>query len=124
MRIVGLHDPEIGRKRKLLGYVLSAIPSLGVFASGVSKFFPGDIHLLLAVLNLDNHAVAIGLVAMAVVLIYWIPRTVNLGFFLFLAYCGGILVGELVVGEVPLPALTIGAMVFAGTVLRKPSLLG
>ncbi|MFT5990930.1 MAG: hypothetical protein ACI9K9_002394 [Neolewinella sp.] len=52
------------------------------------------------------------------------PKTCNIGFFLFCSYCGGIIVGELILGDVPLPGLATGAMVYIGTLLRKPSLLG
>ncbi|CAH1000635.1 hypothetical protein LEM8419_01769 [Neolewinella maritima] len=123
--MVALHENNIGRTQRWLGYTLSLLPSLGVLVSGITKFFPaGDIHLLLQTLGLADHAVVIGLVEIAVVVLYWIPRTCNIGFFLFCSYVGGILVGELVLGDVPLPALAIGAMIYVGTLLRKPSLLG
>lgn len=123
--MVALHENGLGRYQRWLGYILTLLPSLGVLASGVTKFFPaGDIHLLLQQLGLEDHAIVIGLVEIAVVVIYWIPRTCNIGFFLFCSYIGGILVGELILGDVPLPALTIGAMIYVGTLLRKPSLLG
>ena len=93
--------------------------------SGFIKFFPDtEIHLLLEKLNLAEHAVVIGLIEIGVVILYWIPKTCNIGFFLFCSYCGGIIVGELILGDVPLPGLATGAMVYIGTLLRKPSLLG
>ncbi|WP_116126153.1 hypothetical protein [Lewinella sp. IMCC34183] len=120
-----LHENGIGRTRRLLGYLLSLLPSLAVLGSGLTKFLPDDeIHVLLRNLGLDDYAVPIGVVEIAVVVLYWIPRTCNLGFFLFCSYVGAILVAELILGEVPLPALAIGAMIYAGTLLRKPSLLG
>ena len=66
---------------------------------------------------------AIGLIEIFVVVLYWIPKTMNIGFFLFCSYAGGIVVGELIHGDVPLPGLVTGAMVYVGTLLRKPSLL-
>lgn len=120
-----LHDPGVGRTRRTTGYVLSLLPSLAVLGSGLMKFWPAaEIHALLAQLGLEAYAVAIGLVEIACVLLYWIPRTSNLGFFFFCAYVGGITVAELLLEQLPWPALTIGAMIFAGTLLRKPSLLG
>lgn len=66
----------------------------------------------------------IGLIEIVCVVLYWIPRTSNVGFFLFCSYAGGIIVGELILGDVPLPGLAIGGMIYLGTLLRKPSLLG
>ncbi len=116
-----LHEAGIGKRQRILGYVLSLLPSLAVFGSGVAKFFPGhEIHALLAELGLGGQAVVIGLTEIGCVVLYWIPRTTNVGFFLFCSYIGAILVGELVLGQVPLPALAIGSMVYAGTYLRRP----
>lgn len=93
--------------------------------SGFTKFFPNtEIHALLEKLGMAEHAVMIGLIEIIVVLLYLIPKTSNIGFFLFCSYIGGIIVGELILGDVPLPGLTIGAMIYVGTLLLRPSLLG
>ncbi|WP_168797601.1 DoxX family protein [Neolewinella litorea] len=120
-----LHDPGISQVRRAIGYLLSFLPSLAVLGSGMTKFWPdNEIHALLAQLGMGEYAIAIGLTEIACVLLYWIPRTSNLGFFLFCSYVGGITVAELILDQVPWPGLTIGAMIYAGTLLRKPSLLG
>ena len=120
-----LHDPGISKARRLTGYALSLLPSLAVLGSGVTKFFPGsDIHTLLEQLGMAEHAVVIGLIEIACVLLYWIPRTSNIGFYLFCSYIGGITVAELILGDFPWPGLTIGVMIYVGTLLRKPSLVG
>lgn len=120
-----LHEAEINKSRRSIGYLLSLLPSLAVLGSGFTKFFPNtEIHLLLERLGVAEHAVMIGLIEIACVALYWIPRTSNVGFFLFCSYVGGIIVGELILGDFPLPGLVIGAMIYLGTLLRKPSLLG
>lgn len=120
-----LHETGISKTQRLTGYALSLLASLAVFGSGITKFFPNnEIHALLERLNVAEHAVMIGLIEIGVVILYWIPKIGNLGFFLFCSYCGGIVVGELILGDVPLPGLAIGGMVYVGTLLRKPSLLG
>lgn len=125
MTMFALHEKGISKSRRLVGYVMSLLPSLAVLGSGLAKFFPGtEIHLLLERLELAQYAVLIGLIEIGCVALYWIPRTSNFGFFIFCSYCGGIIVGELVLGDVPLPGLVIGAMIYVGTLLRKPSLLG
>lgn len=120
-----LHEAGINPTRKIMGYILSILPSLGVFFSGMMKFFPNPSILdILEQLGVAEYAVVIGVVEVVCVILYWIPRTSNIGFFLFCAYVGGILVAELILGQVPVPAVAIGVMVFVGTLLRKPSLAG
>lgn len=120
-----LHEAGISKSRRTIGYLLSLLPSLAVLGSGVTKFFPDtEIHLLLERLGMAEHAIMIGLIEIVCVVLYWIPRTSNVGFFLFCSYAGGIIVGELILGDVPLPGLAIGGMIYLGTLLRKPSLLG
>jgi len=119
------HEPKISRPQLIVGYVLSVLPSLAVLFSGLLKFTAEpEILVLLEQLGMADHAVAIGVVEIICVLVYWVPRTVNLGFFLFCAYSGGIVVAELILGDFPLPGLAIGLMVVLGTLLRKPSLSG
>lgn len=120
-----LHEEGISKTQRIIGYILILLPSLGVMGSGFTKFFPNtEIHALLEKLGMAEHAVLIGLIEIIVVLLYLIPKTSNIGFFLFCSYIGGIIVGELILGDVPLPGLTIGAMIYVGTLLLKPSLLG
>ncbi|NJC24922.1 hypothetical protein [Neolewinella antarctica] len=119
------HEKGISKTRRITGYVLSLLPALAVMGSGFTKFLPdNEIHALLEKLGMADYAVLIGIIEIGVVVLYAIPRTSNVGFFLFCSYVGAIIVGELVIGDVPLPGLTIGVMIYVGTLLRKPSLLG
>ena len=120
-----LHENGTSKSQWLIGYALSILASLGILGSGIIKFFPNEsILLILEQLNMSEYALIIGLVEIGVVILYWIPKTSNIGFFLFCVYIGAILAGEIVLGEFPLPALATGVMIFVGTLLRKPSLLG
>ena len=120
-----LHETGISRPRKISGYALSILASVAVLGSGLLKFTANpDILVLLEQLGMAEHLIVIGIVEIAIVLVYWIPAVSNLGFFLFCSYVGGITVAELILGDVPLPGLAIGALVYVGTLLRKPSLLG
>lgn len=120
-----LHEHGISKSRRLIGYALSILPSLAVLGSGFTKFFPNnDIHVLLEQLGMAQHAVLIGLIEIGCVVLYWIPKTSNIGFFFFCSYIGAIIAGEVVLGDIPLPGLTIGIMIYVGTLLRKPSLAG
>lgn len=119
-----LHDTGIGRTQKIVGYALSILASIMVFSSAIFKF-TGDtnIYAVLKTLGVVEFARPIALAEILIVLLYWIPRTSNLGFFLFCSYVGAITVAEMLMGDIPLPGLAIGAMVYVGTLLRKPTLL-
>jgi len=96
-----------------------------VFMSGVVKFTQNaTIHQTLEKLGVAEQAVLIGVVEIFCVLLYWIPKTSNIGFFLFCSYAGGIIVGELILGDIPIPGIAIAIMIYTGTMLRKPSLSG
>lgn len=119
-----LHHTNIGRTQKVIGYILSILASVMVFSSALFKFTGEvNIYLVLEKLGVQEYALPIGGAEMLIVLIYWIPRTSNLGFFLFCSYIGAITVAEMLMGDFPLPGLAIGGMIYLGTLLRKPALL-
>ncbi len=120
-----LHEPGINKTRKIIGYLLSILPSLMVLVSGFLKFTEeAAIFETLEKLGVAEHAVLIGGIEIFLVLLYWIPKVSNIGFFLFCSYAGGIIVGELIIGDIPVPGVTIAILVYVGTLLRKPSLSG
>ena len=119
-----LHEPGISKSRRITGY-LSILPSLMVLVSGLVKFTQNEMMVEnLERLGVAEHAVLIGLVEIICVIAYWIPKTSNIGFFLFCSYVGGIIVGELILGDIPIPGIVTGIMIYVGTMLRKPSLSG
>ena len=120
-----LHEPGISKSRRITGYLLSILPSLMVLVSGLVKFTQNEMMVEnLERLGVAEHAVLIGLVEIICVIAYWIPKTSNIGFFLFCSYVGGIIVGELILGDIPIPGIVTGIMIYVGTMLRKPSLSG
>jgi hypothetical protein len=123
--MASLHETGISRSRKFIGYLLSILPSFAVLIYGFLKFTDNEaVRATLEQLGVEEHAVLIGGVEILCVILYWIPRTSNIGFFLFCSYAGGILVGEMIMGDVPVPGMVIAVMIYAGTILRKPSLSG
>lgn len=120
-----LHEPGIGKVQKIIGYLLSILASLMILISGLLKFTPNAWAIEpLEKLGLTEYALAVGVIEVLCVALYWIPQTSNIGFFLMCAYVGGIIVGELLMPEVPIPGIAIGILIFLGTLLRKPSLAG
>jgi len=109
--------------RRTLGYTLSIFASLAIFLSGALKFIPLASALEpLEKLGLEAYALEVGLAEVALAILYWLPRTQRLGFFLLCTYIGAILLGEILMDEFPLPALILGTMIYLGTYLRMPTL--
>lgn len=117
------HTSGLSATRRALGYTLSIFASLAIFLSGVLKFFSVAPALEpLEKLGLETYALEVGLAEVALAILYWLPRTQRLGFFLLCTYTGAILLGEIVMDEFPLPALVLGSMIYLGTFLRMPTL--
>lgn len=123
-----LHDPSIGKGRKITGYILSALPSLMLIFSGVMKIIGGEFMAKnMAALKLLPLMQFIGILEITCVILYWVPRTMNLGFFLLCSYAGGIITAELIASggaQLPIPGLPLAIMLYVGTFLRKKALSG
>lgn len=120
-----LHDPAIGKTRKIAGYILSILPSLLLVFAGVSKLIGAEEVMK----NMENAGLGeltlfIGVLEILCVVVYWIPKTSNIGFFLLCSYSGGIIVAELAGGAIPIPGIAIALLLYVGTMLRKPMLSG
>ncbi|MEL7001824.1 MAG: DoxX family protein [Bacteroidota bacterium] len=126
--MASLHDADIGKGRKITGYILSVIPSLLLVFSGVMKLLAGDFMVQnMSQLKLLSLMQFIGVLELVCVALYWIPRTMNLGFFLLCSYAGGILAAELIStgGQaLPIPGLPLAILLYVGTFLRKKGLSG
>lgn len=122
-----LHESQISKTRKIAGYTLSILGSLMLLYSGILKVTGNEEMLenMQAITNWGDKWQFLGLLELTVVAIYWISKTSNIGFFLVASYCGGIIVAEVVAGEVfPIPGVMISILIYVGTMLRKPSLSG
>ena len=117
------HESGLSKSRRGMGYVLSILATFAIFLSGLLKIFPVAQALEpLEKLGLASYAFEVGLAEVLLALLYWLPRTQRLGFFLLCSYIGAILLGEILMDEFPLPALLLGIMIYFGTYLRMPTL--
>lgn len=121
-----LHETQISKKRKIAGYVLSIIPSLMILMAGVTKLIGTEMVQNFANLtNWEDKMLFIGILELVILALYWIPKTMNMGFFLMLGFMGGALLAEVILkGGMPLPAIFVTTLFYIGTMLRKPSLSG
>ncbi|MFT6850433.1 MAG: hypothetical protein ACJATA_001246 [Sphingobacteriales bacterium] len=122
-----LHEPQIGKTRKIAGYVLSILPSLMLVMAGLSKLTGAEEMManFAKLPNWENQMMFIGVLEIGLLALYWIPKTSNMGFFLLLGFMGGALFAEVIIGgALPIPAMAITTLLYVGTMLRKPTLSG
>lgn len=91
---------------QILSTILLALPSLMLLMSASMKLLGAEpIKANLEKAGLGNHIILLGLIELLTVILMWIPRTRNIGFFLVCSYLGGALSIELASGTPPSAAL-------------------
>ncbi|MFT4755051.1 MAG: hypothetical protein ACI85Q_002616 [Salibacteraceae bacterium] len=122
-----LHETQISKTRKIIGYALSVLASLMILMAGITKLI-GTEEMVVNFAHLPNwedKMLFIGILELVILVLYWLPKTMNMGFFLMLGFMGGALLAEVVIkGGVPIPAIFVTTLFYTGTFLRKPSLSG
>jgi len=76
------------------------------------------------IINFGDKVFFVGALELLLLALYWTPKTSNLGFFLLCSFGGGIIVAEIVGGNLPFAGITVTTLFYVGTILRKPSLSG
>jgi hypothetical protein len=100
--------------------------SFMIFMAGIMKIIGNEeIQIIMAkATNFGDKLMLIGILEIVILILYWIPRTMNIGFFLLASFGGGIIVAEIVTGEMPIAGILITTLFYVGTILRKPTLSG
>jgi len=115
------------KKKLWAGRILSAIPVLMLVFSGVGKLLmPPAVAEGFTRLGLPQSlGLGIGILEIAVAVVYAIPRTAVLGAILVAAYLGGATATHVRVGELPQAlggAVLLGVMAWIGLYLREERL--
>ena len=121
-----LHETQISKVRKIAGYTISIIASFMLFMAGIMKIIGNEemkINMT-KVTNFGDKLMLIGILEIIILILFWIPRTMNIGFFLLASFGGGIIVAEIVTGEMPFAGILVTTLFYVGTILRKPTLSG
>lgn len=127
------HEDKIGKAKKITGYVLSVLFSVQILMAGLLKVI-GETSIVERMNNIPNWGdklLFIGLLELVLLALYWIPRTQKLGFYLLCAFVGGVIVAEVAAGThveqgappAGLVGIVTAVLLYAGTILRKPSML-
>ena len=84
---------------------------------------PPIVENMNAVINWGDKILFVGIIEVVLLAVYWIPQTMKLGFYLMCAFAGGIIVAEVVAGKMPTVGIITAILLYAGTILRNPSIL-
>jgi hypothetical protein len=117
---------EISTVRNVTGHVL-AILATGMIAFGGINMIIGADWIqknMERIPNLGDKTMSIGILHVIFVVLYWLPPTSNIGFFLLCSLTGGMIVAELVGGGLPIPGIVVAILLYVGSMLRNPLLSG
>ena len=104
------------------GWILSILPVLLLLMSGIMKLtrpapvVEGFTHLGLPL----RLALALGILELACTVVYLLPKTSVLGAILLTGYLGGATCATLRVGDLFIPPVLLGVLVWGGLFLRDP----
>lgn len=106
------------------GYIATALPVLLLLFSAFGKFFkPDGMEAEIAKLGWRmDQMTALGIVEVACVALYLIPRTAVLGAVLLTAYLGGATATHARIGDAFIIPIVVGIFVWLGLYLREPRL--
>ena len=108
----------------VVGWIVSALPSLGLIMSGSMKF-TGAKELIEGMTKLGwdpKLAIPLGITELTCTILYLIPQTSVLGAILITGYMGGAIATHVRLGEGIVPHIIIGVLVWLGIFLRDPRL--
>jgi hypothetical protein len=114
----------VSKKARIAGWILTILPSLMLIFSAVMKIGhppqldEGFAHLQIPI----SWALNLGLLELACVIVYLIPRTAVIGAILLTGYLGGAMLTHLRVGEPPVSHVILGIVLWGGIWLRDPRL--
>ncbi|MEQ1904005.1 MAG: DoxX family protein [Pirellulaceae bacterium] len=111
------------KTQHMIGWIITSLVGLFMIgASGIPKFldFPGKDEMM-AKLGLSLELLPkLGVLEIAVTLIYLIPRTSFLGAILMTGYLGGAIITHLRVGDPWYFPIVFGVLAWVGLALRRP----
>ncbi len=127
------HEDHISKTQKTVGYLFSILFSFQIFMAGILKVIQEDaiVERMSNIPHWGDKLMFIGLLELGLLVLYWFPKTQKLGFYLLCAFVGGIIVAEVAAGThveqgappAPLVGIITATLLFAGTLLRKPSMI-
>ena len=119
-----MENPAPSRAARITGWIMTILPSLLLLFSAAMKLAhppqldEGFKHLEIP----TSWALNLGLLELACVVVYLVPRTAVVGAILLTGYLGGAMLTHLRVGEPPVTHVILGIVLWGGVWLRDPRL--
>lgn len=112
----------VSKKALWTGRIMSTLPVLMLLFSAVMKFVkpPGFAEGMTKLGIPERLATGLGILELACVIIYVIPRTAVLGAILLTGYLGGAILTHLRVGDNFIGPIVFGVFIWGGLFLRDP----
>ncbi len=119
------HEAGISKTQRVAGYVLSILFSFQIVMAGIMKLVDAVpiVENMNAITNWGDKTLFIGILELALLILYWMPKTMKLGFYLMCSFAGGIIVAEVVAGKPPVVGIITAILLYTGTILRNPSMI-
>lgn len=114
---------EVSKTRNIIGWILSALPVLGLGVASFRKLLASP-KMVESTAKININAQALGAVLLSCLILYLIPKTSKIGFFLLCSYMGGVIVTQISRGDMPITGIGLATLLYIGTMLRKPELSG
>ncbi|MBW8873836.1 MAG: DoxX family protein [Acidobacteria bacterium] len=115
----------VSKKMLWAGYVISALPVLGLLFSGIMTLMkPASVVEAFTQFGYpESMIIGIGILKLACTIVYLIPRTSVLGAILLAAYLGGATATNVRIGDPSfLAPVVFGVLLWLGLYLREPRL--
>lgn len=116
---------EVSKKRLWAGYIISALPVLLLLFSASGKLFLQPEGMEESVGHLGwkmDQMAGLGILELACVIIFLIPRTAVIGAILLTAYLGGATATHVRIGDPVIIPVIAGILIWIGLYLREPRL--
>lgn len=119
-----MDTPAPSKATRITGWIMSILPALMIIFSGIMKFIPSpQLAEGFAKMQLPaSWAAPLGVLELTCLAIYLIPRTAVIGAILLTGYLGGAMLTHLRVGDMPIPHVIMGIVLWGGIWLREPRL--
>jgi|AntRauTorckE5430_2_1112549.scaffolds.fasta_scaffold15876_2 hypothetical protein len=119
------HEDHIGKAQKITGYILSILFSFQIFMAGIMKVIgnPDMTENMAKLGSIGENIFLVGIGELFLLLFYWLPQSRKLGFYLLCSFVGGIIATELIGGRPIFIGISTATLLYAGTIMRFPSLI-
>ena len=110
-------------KNKWVQWIVIVLPALTMLGPGITKVAEVEgVVKGLTVLGVGPYVTQIGLIQLVIVILYLVPITRNIGFFLVASYLGGAILAHLSHGQsITVPTVAL-ALFWVAMFLTKPGL--